>query len=187
MDYALCTMHSRLKPVVYQAARNGCLVGDFGQAVATKPASAAQLLALQADLAALVVGRKAYHESAGEWPRLACKVPDVANGDAGLLHHLAPYALFERLARLHESGHEAVEVATEALGVDEQYLVAPRDAHYDGHGKRGPPLLAAARALLADGCLPAVGRAADAAVARGGVEIDEFGSLARKAVVLGAQ
>ena len=92
------------------------------QLVAGEPAGLVDLVAVDVDLGGGGAGHEAEHEAGRERPGLAGDVLDLADGDAGLLVHLAAHRLLDGLARLDESG----ERREAALGpVD---LAAEQDA-----------------------------------------------------------
>ena len=102
------------------------------------------------NLAIHIVGCETYHQSARVWPWLGTEVLEISNGETCLFHHLSVNSLFQAFASLHESGYQAIEVALEVAGMNQQYLVALVDEHDDGSGERRPYRLAALGTLLAD-------------------------------------
>ena len=96
-----------------------------------------QLLLLQADLAALVLGDEAHHQAVGERPGLAAYIADIADQDAALLKHLPRHTLLQVFASLDEARqhgeHGVVRLIVTAMGPQQQ-LGAPTHRHYDAGG-----------------------------------------------------
>ena len=75
------------------------------------------------NLAIVVVGSEAYHETARVGPRLGTEIAQVGDVQTGLLHDFAVNRFFQCLARLYKSGNESVVVVAETVGVNEENFV----------------------------------------------------------------
>ena len=106
--------------------------------VAGEPAAGVEFLVLQMQFAALILCGEAHHEAVWIGPGLAGKVAYVADGEAGLLHHLAPNTLLQGLSRLYESRHQTVVTVAEVACVYHEDAVSALYAHDDGGGQTGP-------------------------------------------------
>src|SRR4249919_3698985 len=76
-------------PVVDQSPCDREWRRDKGEIIRRVPARVEDLLLLDVDLPARVLGREADHQRVWEGPRLAPEVADVADFDPRLLAHLA--------------------------------------------------------------------------------------------------
>ena len=99
--------------------------------LALEPAAVLQLRRVALDLRRQRLGVAADHQRGGEGPGLARMIGDAADRDAGLLLHLAPHRLLDRLARLQESGERGIHAGREARLPAEQAALAVDRQHDD--------------------------------------------------------
>jgi hypothetical protein len=97
--------------------------------VAGVPAHVLQLAVAGHRIARRVASVEAEHQRDRERPRLGLQVADVANGDAGLLQHLARDRVLQPLARLDEPGQRAVTARRPRRLAAHQAAVAVGDEH----------------------------------------------------------
>src|SRR6266850_851224 len=101
--------------------------GPDRQRVAWEPARVLQLLLIDGDLAAGVLGDEADHELAGEGPVLAPDVLDVLHVHADFFLYLAGDGAFQRLAVVDEAGDQRVAAGRPDGFAGQQHgLAAPR-------------------------------------------------------------
>ena len=112
---------------------SGCVAGEHQpHLLALEPAAVLQLRRVALDLGRQRLGVAADHQRGGERPGLARMIGDAADRDAGLLLHLAPHRLLDRLARLQEAGERRIHAGREARLPAEQAALAV-DRQHDHH------------------------------------------------------
>src|SRR5256885_2880685 len=107
--------------------------GPDRQRVAWEPARVLQLLLIDGELAAGVLGDEAGHELTGEGPVLAPDVLDVLHVHADFFLHLAGDGAFQRLAVVDEAGDQRVAAGRPDGFAGQQQALAV--AHEDDHAR----------------------------------------------------
>src|SRR5262245_2067601 len=123
--------------------------GTAGERVAGEPPRVLELVGVDGDLAARVLGDEAHHELARERPVLAADVLDVLHVDADFLLHLALHRALQTLAVVDEPRDERVASGRPARLAREEHAVAVAHEHDHRRVQVRIVLVATARAAFA--------------------------------------
>ena len=99
--------------------------------LARNPDRVFQLVAVDRERVVLCLADAGDHQLAGEGPGLAGDVADRADAHASLLHHLAPYRLFDRLARFQKARQRGVAAGRKGGLAAEQHAIVMLRQHDD--------------------------------------------------------
>ena len=92
-------------------------------------------LPVDPDLSASMFRGESNHQGMREGPGLAAKVANVPERNPHFFHHFPRHGLFERFARLHKTGQDAVHARWCVWRTRQQQLLSPADAD-DDHGTK---------------------------------------------------
>src|SRR5262249_53270824 len=142
--------------------------GPDRQRVAWEPARVLQLLLIDGDLTAGVLGDEADHELAGEGPVLAPYVLEVLHGHANFFRHLAGEGAFQRLGVVDEAGDQRVAAGRPDGFAGQQRALAVADEHDHARVQVRIMLVLALRTALAPFALDPSGHLAAAGTVSAG-------------------
>src|SRR6266481_5178609 len=115
--------------------------------LAVEPAGIVEFLAIDDDLVRERLGMTADHQRGGKGPGLGGEIAHASANDAGLFARFPPHGIFDRLARLDETGEARPHAGLKSIRAAEHAALARDRKHDHDRVRAGKMLGATGRAI----------------------------------------